>query len=108
MVLALDLTDDEMLRVEAARQKGIDITALIKGLIAGLPEAHQDSGRIPNESIADAQRRASAIDFLRDSLAVGAIATPEEASAANREVEELKRGLNTNRKATGERPLFPD
>jgi hypothetical protein len=39
MTLTLELTPEEARRVELARQRGFDITALLKGVIASLPDA---------------------------------------------------------------------
>jgi hypothetical protein len=96
MTLTIDLTPEEERRVEeAARAKGIDVQALLKSVIAGLP------------SPVSAEERAGRWDAIFAQWEKeDASLTPEELAQAQAEWEALKANMNANRAATGEEPVF--
>lgn len=98
MTFTLDLTPEEIQRIELARARGFDVEAMIRGVIAGLPATPQEGAPVTVDTTAELFAQWAEED-----------ATEDEAELARRgeEWEELKAGLNANRDANGERPLFP-
>lgn len=94
MTLVLDLTPEEEQRIQGARAIGIDVDALIKGVIAALPVGIPESSRNRTEELF-AQWEAEDADM-----------TPEEIVAEVADWEAFKQRVNANRAETGERPIF--
>ena len=93
MTLTIDLTPEEERRLQGASEKGIDVLALLKGVIAGLPEA--------SEPLTD---RTEAL--FAQWAAEDATDDPAEIEAAERELADFKANINANRALTGERPVY--
>lgn len=104
MTYNLDLTPEQMRRIQAAEQRGIDVSGLIQGVIANLPE---EPAVYPEQTVPVDEKR-SAISYFQTRLLQAQNASPEELERADKDVAELMRNLNENRLATGERPLFPE
>jgi hypothetical protein len=90
MTLTVELTPNEECRVREAKARGIDVQALLKGVIASLPEPAVDR---TNELFAQWE-------------AEDANMTPEEMAAEQAEWEAFKANVNATRGETGERPIF--
>jgi hypothetical protein len=103
LTLTLELTPEEMRRIEAARDKGFDIRGLIRGLIAGLPEPPAASSPVASLN----EKDQSALAWLETRLSQ-ALTDPDEIAKADAELRELLENLNANRVAAGERPIFPE
>jgi hypothetical protein len=93
MTLTIELTPEEERRLQAARAKGIDIQALLKGVIAALPDSPEMVEDRTEELFAQWEREDATDD-------------PAEIEAAERELAEFKAAINANRALTGERPVF--
>ena len=93
MTLTLNLTPEETRRVENAKGLGFDVTALLRGLISGLPE--------PTAPIVDRTE-----ELFDQWAAEDATDDPAEIEAAERELAEFKANMNANRALTGERPVY--
>ena len=112
MRLTIELTPQQgaALSVLAAR-RGIEDAELAQAIVAErLPEIDaptqtETAPQAGNPTI-DAEN-AAAIALLEFWMAQDATDDPEEIRKADEEFEELKRNLNTNRAATGERLVFP-
>ena len=100
MSLVVDLTPEETKRFEAA---GIDVTRLLKGIAAGLPQQSQTAEPRSNEQVDP--ESISAIAYLQAKVQ-RAITDPDEILKAENELEALQQRLNENRLAAGEMPLF--
>jgi hypothetical protein len=100
MIFPLDLTDEELRRVEAAQEKGIDVAALLRGVIAGLPPAPDT--RVVTEA------EDPTITLLELWLREDATDDPEEIGRAEEELAVFKRHMNAPRKEAGERLLYPE
>jgi hypothetical protein len=96
MTLTIELTPAEERCIQNAQARGSDITMMIKGLLAGLPEAPEPETSEDRTLALLAQWRAE--DTTDD---------PEELARRDAELVEFKANLNANRAATGEEPLFP-
>ena len=94
MMLQIELTPEQEahLQEEASRQG-----------VALAPSVRQRLGISP---VPDAENQAL-IDLLQEWDTEDAAMTEEEAAAAEADWEELTANLNANRRATGERLLFP-
>lgn len=90
MTLTIELTPEETRRIEDAKAKGIDVDAIIKGVIAGLPEPMEDRTE----------------ELFAQWEAEDATDDPAEIEAAERELAEFKANMNANRALTGERPIY--
>ena len=104
MTVTIELTPVEESRLAAAaRQTGLaPAEAARKVLTEHLPPVtFAENGGI-------APKNAAAIALLRGWRSEEATTDPETIRQAEAELEELKRGLNANRAATGERPVFPE
>ncbi len=101
MGLTIDLTAEEARRFESA---GIDVTHLLKGIAASLPEEPVVQGK--TRSIQIDPKSAAAIAYLQERMN-RAITDPDEIRTAESELDMLQQRLNDNRIAAGEAPLFP-
>jgi hypothetical protein len=109
MTLNIDFTPQETDWINAqAKQQGVPPTEIIRQLvderILGMKGTH--TGTTETKPVLSA-KSAAAIAYLDARIAEGQNATPEEVRQATEEFEELKRNLNANRAATGERLIFP-
>jgi hypothetical protein len=106
MKLTLDLTPDQGARLfAAARTTGIDLSALVTDTVPESEAFVRSLVSQPNPTVKpviDAEN-AAAIALLNQWIAEDATDDPEEIRLADEEVAELKRNLNANRVATGER-----
>jgi hypothetical protein len=93
MTLIIELTPEEERRLQAARAKGIDVEALVKGLISSLPQATETQGNRDEELFA----QWAAEDATDD---------PAEKEAAERELAQFKASMNANRALSGEEPVY--
>jgi len=102
MSITLELTKQEEARLSAAaRNKGVAPAEFARQIVTDhLPSLPVD------EPVFDDQN-AAAIALLRSWIEEGATDDPEEIRKAEEELEELKRNLNANRAASGERLVFP-
>jgi hypothetical protein len=90
MTLTLDLTPQEQRRVQEAKARGIDVQALLKGVIMSLPDTTEDR----------------TAELFAQWAAEDASMTPEEIAAEQADWEEFKANVNATRAETGERPIF--
>jgi len=89
----------------AAQSRGIDPTRLVEALLAdSLPPVETVTANAAAPKIS--ARNAAAIAYLDWRLKEEVSDDPEEIRKADEEVAELKRNMNANRAATGERPVF--
>ena len=72
-----------------------------------LNTAAGDQGTPDRDGSAISPRNAIAPKYFEARMKGEATTNPEEVRRANEEYEDLKRNLNSNRAATGERLLFP-
>ncbi len=95
MTLTLELTPEEERRVQGANAKGIDIAAIIKGGISGLPEA-PEAGMLEDKTLTmlQAWRAADATD------------DEEELARRDAELAAFKANMNANRALSGEEPIY--
>ena len=91
MTLTIELTPEEERRIQNAQAKGFDVAAMIKGFLAGLPQAEEEDRTLA----LFAQWRAE--DVTDD---------PEELARRDAELEEFKANINANRAACGEEPVY--
>jgi hypothetical protein len=84
MTLTIDLTPEETRRVHTAQEIGIDVTAIMRGVIAGLPEAPQVSE----------DRTLALLSQWREEDASG---DPEELERRDAEAHELMQNLDAHR-----------
>jgi len=108
MTLTIELSpQEEAWLTDQAAQQGLQPTDVVKRLIDGqLPPAELQE--TPDQSPpAISAKNAAAIAMLQSWLEEDATDDPEELRQAEEELEELKRNLNANRAATGERLVFP-
>ncbi|HLK60592.1 MAG TPA: hypothetical protein VKU00_28780 [Chthonomonadaceae bacterium] len=111
MTLTIELTPQEEAWINAqTRQHGLSPAEIVRQLmderIPGLNGTHTAPSETKPIIELDAKQRA-AIAYLDARIKEGENATPEEVRQATEEFEELKRNLNANRAATGERLVFP-
>lgn len=99
MSLTIEFTPQAQawIQTEAERQ-GVPATEVVRKLV---------EERLPEEPAPLDAKTAAAIAQLDQWIAEGLAADPETRRQADQEVEELKRNLNANRAATGERLVFP-
>ena len=99
MTLNLNLNPELTARLTAAAQRqDVEPQAILQDLVIhSLPAT-------PDEVSA---KNAAAIAMLSRWIEEDATDDPEEIRKADEEVEELKRNMNANRAATGERLVFP-
>ncbi len=104
MTVTLELTPAEEARLaEAVRLTGLPPDEAAHSVLAEhLPPSHTEvaEGRL--------QPRGTAAALLRRWREEDATDDPDEIRRAEKELAELKRNLNANRAATGERLLFPE
>src|SRR5690242_18313717 len=107
MTLTIDLSpQEEAWLADQASRQGMPPAEVVKRLIdTQLPAAPHDATTNPPPVI-DA-KNAAAIAYLDARIKADATDDPEEIRRAEEEFEELKRNLNANRQATGERLVFP-
>lgn len=113
MTLSLDLSLDEEARVRAAQQRGIDVSALLRGLLSGLPP---ESPALPEP--AKNGERTNDLPNLKTAendptLALLARWREEDESRASDEIlqdeknwQEFQQGINTNRVEAGARLIY--
>ncbi len=106
LTIELDVQEEAWLADQAAQQ-GLEPTDIVKRLIdnhlsGGAPSP--ETTQIPPEIDA---KNAAAIAMLQSWIDEDATDDPEAIRQAEEELEELKRNLNANRAATGERLVFP-
>jgi hypothetical protein len=101
MRLTIDLSPQLSARLtEAARSRGVDPAELVESIVTdNLPPLAEAAIVKP---VIDAEN-AAAIAWLEQRMAEDATDDPEEIRKADEEVAELRRNLNANRAATGER-----
>ena len=107
MNLMIDFTPEQAARLtSAAKGQGLDSQAILKRLVTDyLPEPPECMESMSPPGI-DAEN-AAAIAYLKRRLREEATDDPELIRQAEQDVEELKRALNANRAATGERLVAP-
>ena len=94
MTLTIDLTPAEEARLAAeARREGVAPAQWVKERV---------TERLPKSE------NAASIALLESWLAEDATDDPEEIRQAEQELLEFKRNMNANRRAAGERILYPD
>ena len=109
MTVTIDFSPQEEAWLnDQALQQGVLPAELIKKMV---DERMPDVSRIPEESekptaVID-DRSKAAIALLQSWMEQDATDDPAEIRKAEQDLEELKRNLNANRAATGERPVFP-
>ncbi len=96
MRLTIELTPEEERRLRNAQAQGFDVTAMVKALLAGLPEP-------PETEI----REDRTLELLAQWRAEDATDDPAELARRDAELEEFKTQMNASRAASGEEPLFP-
>jgi hypothetical protein len=108
MTLNIEFTPQEEAWLhDQAAQQGIPPAEIIRRLVdEHLPEPVQTVVPELNAPLIDA-KNATAIAYLDRRIQEEATDDPEAIRQAEEEVEELKRNLNANRAATGERLVFP-
>jgi len=106
MILTISFTPQEEAWLTAqAVQQGLPPAALIKKMVdERMPDADEGLAK-PAVEINDKSK--AAIALLQSWMEEDATDDPEEIRQAEEELEELKRDLNANRAATGERLVFP-
>ncbi len=89
MSLTIDLTPDEQRRVDGARLRGIDVGALIKGMISALPE-NQDvcTGPRPGDKTLELLEQWAREDVTDD---------PQELARRDEDLTEFLANLRANR-----------
>ena len=104
MTLTIQFSPREEAWINAqAEQQGVAPAEVVARLVEDrLPEEAQSTV----EPIIDA-KNAAAIAMLQSWLEEDATDDPEQIRQAEIDLEELKRNLNANRAATGERLVFP-
>lgn len=90
MNLTIELTPEEARRVENARTHGVDVDAVVKGILAGFPDTPLES---PNP-VRPGQRTLELLARWREEDATD---DPEELERRDRENEEFSRNLRANR-----------
>ena len=108
MLLTIELTESQEAQLlAAAHDQDVEMPALAQRLvIEHLPPLGAPAVQSEQPTQATEAKRQAAIAMLQSWLEEGKSATPEQVRSAEEEVEELKRNLNANRRATGERPVF--
>jgi hypothetical protein len=106
MQVTIELTPQQGEHLQqTAQAEGLDLATLVQRLVTEhvptTPASPPDSS-----SSTISEKNKAAIAMLQSWIAEGLTADPEEVRQAEAEVEELKRNLNANRAATGERPVF--
>ena len=90
MTLTIDLTEEEFRRVEEARRHGVNVDAMIHGIIAGLP--------IPaNIKPMLSEKQKAAIALMHQWVAEDATDDPDEIARREADWEEMERNLEANR-----------
>ena len=102
MTLTIELTPQEESRLRsAAKREGIPPADLAKRIVsAHLPDGSSYNGEEPTED--------PTIALFRKWEEEDANMTLEEIEQENRDLEELMENLNANRRAAGERLIFPE
>lgn len=95
MTLTIDLTPEETRRVEQAKAQGIDVQAIFKGVIAGLPP-------VPEEQTPGAATLALFAQWAEEDANL----TEEECAEEEARWEEFKTNINRWRAESGEEPVF--
>jgi hypothetical protein len=96
LTLNIELTPEEERRVRSAQAKGLDVTAMIKGLLAGLPE-------VPETEHPEDKTLAILAQWQEED----ATEDLDELTRRDAELAEFKANMNAHRFASGEEPLFP-
>jgi hypothetical protein len=94
MTLILELTPDQSRRIELAKSRGIDVDALLIGVISSLPIGGTAPAADRTEEIFAQWEAEDAADDA------------DEIARRQAEWETLQANMNANRAATGEEPLF--
>ncbi len=107
MTITIDISPQaEANLARLAKQQGIDPAMLVGKVLeerfASVTEASPANSDVPSAPALD-PKAAAAISWLNQRIAEDATDDPEEIREADEEVAELKRNLNANRAATGER-----
>ena len=108
MILTIELSTQEEAWITArAEQEALPPSDVVKRLIDRhlLPDTLEERSKEANTSIV--ARNAAAIAYLDARIKADATDDPAEIRKAEEELKELKRNLNANRAATGERLVFP-
>ncbi len=108
MTLHIDVTPrEEAWLADQASQLGLPPAEIVKRLIdAQLPPIPMQKEAEQSAHVISA-KNAAAIALLDSWIAEGTGADEQTKRQAERELEELKRNLNANRAALGERLVFP-
>jgi hypothetical protein len=108
MTVTIDFTPEEEAWLNAQTQRqGLSPAEVIKKLVDQHIPALNGTHAVPEEKApVISARSAAAIAFLEHKLKEEATDDPEEVRKSEEEFEELKRDLNANRDATGERHVF--
>ncbi len=93
MTIQIELTPEEERRVRAAEERGLDVTALLRGVLAGLPAPAEE-------------RRDRTLELLAEWAQQDATDDPEELARRDQELEEFKANINMSRAASGEEPVY--
>ena len=105
MTLTLELAPEtEAWLAAEAEQQGIEPKDVAQRV---LNERAVPAGSAVNQTPKISAKSAAAIAYLNRRLEEEATDDPEEIRQAEEELAELKRNLNANRAATGERLVFP-
>jgi hypothetical protein len=96
MTLTLELTPEEERRVATATAKGIDVSALLKGVLASLP-AEPEAPAVQDKTL----------ELFAQWEAEDATDDPEELARRQAEWEEFKANMNANRALEGRPPVYP-
>lgn len=109
MTVTIELNPIEEAWLNAqTQQQGLTPAEIIKNLVDERIPALNGRDAVPEEnaSVIDA-KNAAAIALLDSWLKEDATDDPDEIRKSEEEFEDLKRNLNANRAATGERLVFP-
>ncbi|HZO89387.1 MAG TPA: hypothetical protein VFB38_13740 [Chthonomonadaceae bacterium] len=85
MIYTIELTPQELQRIQNAQAKGIDVTALFKGVIAGLPP-------VEKEPVED-----RTLELFAQWKAEAEAMTPEEIAAEDADWDEIMENIQKNR-----------
>ncbi len=109
MTLTIEFTPQEEAWIAAqALQQGLPPAEAIKQMVdERMPDADMRQIAHAKQVVEIDARTRAAIALLQSWREEDATADPEEIRQAEQELEELKRNLNANRAATGERLVFP-